>query len=381
MNAVIRLRKIVVLAIGLVPLTFAVLLITAQVEQRLLKSRTDRLLKEFISLQLRQATFQDALRLRTEWSKFALVDGPCTADHCIVEFILGDFQGWEQRLLTFNYKSNIAVPLYLAAGGRPARVRAWLEVRDDRIWAKNFSLSVEVHRNWTYFGPYTLIANTGSQSSFQAWGWLDPQLGLHPNYIIGRPGGCTMCVEVFAKFTPYADPKNIQRLMQINTDCLTSWKSCTTQADILPMAWKQYESESAELQKGVPCTMKTAFLLGRDARNVAIISISDVVQKTENDQNLIRINARLLKPLKRAATWPVGGEQQFTLNSGNYGEPGMAVHKGSEFVLFFSDLPDRNHKLPSEVPLCGLLRMSESNSRAAQDGIAQDFRASDADPN
>jgi hypothetical protein len=49
---------------------------------------------------------------------------------------------------------------------------------------------------------------------------IDSQLRLHPNYEIGRPGGCEVCVYGWVKFTPYARREDVHRLMELNFACL-----------------------------------------------------------------------------------------------------------------------------------------------------------------
>jgi hypothetical protein len=66
---------------------------------------------------------------------------------------------------------------------------------------------------------------------------------LHPNYLISRPGGCEICISGYVHFTPYADPGDIRRLMQLNLSCLTRIHPCLDQNDIMPAAWKQYLAE------------------------------------------------------------------------------------------------------------------------------------------
>lgn len=140
---------------------------------------------------------------------------------------------------------------YMLLGGRPATITASAGMRDGVVWSKGFSVVIETYwHNIPDFNPdrwfeYSLIATTGSvpQLDFSGQNWVDPQITLHPNYIISRPGGCEICIMGYVHFTPYADPADIRRLMQLNLSCLTRIHPCLDQSDIMPAAWKQYLEE------------------------------------------------------------------------------------------------------------------------------------------
>jgi hypothetical protein len=84
------------------------------------------------------------------------------------------------------------------------------------------------------------------------------------------------CVAGWATFTPYAAPADVQRLMQVDLSCLTRWRSCVTQGEIMPIAWAQYLAErplvdgcSGELA----CSPSFLEVLGRDSVNIAIVEV------------------------------------------------------------------------------------------------------------
>jgi hypothetical protein len=123
-------------------------------------------------------------------------------------------------------------------------------MRDGLVWSKGFHVWVETYGhpvgwsgNWRL--EFTLIVSAYSVSRFEPafGGLIDQQLMLHPYYLIGRPCGCTICVAGWTKFTPYAAPADVHRLMQLDLSCLTRWRRCLTQSDIMPVAWAQYLAE------------------------------------------------------------------------------------------------------------------------------------------
>lgn len=76
---------------------------------------------------------------------------------------------------------------------------------------------------------------------------------LHPEYWIGKPGGCEGCIKLYTGFTPLAGRQKMMELTDFNFSCITRWSDCSEETEILPAAGKQFEQESS----------------GRDARNEA----------------------------------------------------------------------------------------------------------------
>jgi hypothetical protein len=127
----------------------------------------------------------------------------------------------------------------MLTGGRPAKVIATVGMRDGTVWSKGFQASIVAY--WHVDEVIALISNVESipefDSSTRDQG--DPQLTVHPSYVINRQGGC--CDDVgYVRFTPQADPDDVQRLMQFNPSCLTRIRPCVSQSDLMPAAWAQY---------------------------------------------------------------------------------------------------------------------------------------------
>ena len=86
---------------------------------------------------------------------------------------------------------------------------------------------------------------------------------------------CTSCRLGWVKFTPFADPKDVLRLTDLNFACLTRWHPCKEQADILPTAWKELRAEAAEdtPQRSRLCTPIMIRVLSRQAHCVDLVKI------------------------------------------------------------------------------------------------------------
>jgi len=271
---VIRLLRTCVLftAISICVLLFLVLLVS-QVEQHLFRSRAELLLSQVQSLELRKTPWPEFLAQLKRWSEESRFDDQCDGAECSVEITLvepvygyasrhvrfgrvDDYLRWRFRL-TSDQAPVVQMWLgllrgYMIMGGRPAKVIANVGMHDGVVWSKGFTVNVETYwhnipglyaGSW---GEFALISHVGSVPQFDSSspGYGDPQLRLHPSYIIRRQAGCCFFNEGYVHFTPYTDPGNIQRLMQFNLSCLTGMRPCLDQIDIIPAAWKQYLAEN-----------------------------------------------------------------------------------------------------------------------------------------
>lgn len=272
-SIVIRLLRKYLLfpAIGIGVVLFLVLLVS-QVEQHIFRSRAELLLSQVQSLELRKTPWPEAQNQLKRWTKESKFNDQCNGTECSLEITLfepvydfasrtlifahlDDYLRWRLKLSysegPFVRMESVFFRGYMLMGGRPARIMANVGMRNGIVWSKGFSVYIATYwHNIPDFDPnrwfdFSLMANTGSvpQFDFSSQNWVDPQLTLHPNYLISRPGGCDVCVSGYVHFTPYADPVDIHRLMQLNLLCLTQLRPCLDQSDIMPAAWKQYMAE------------------------------------------------------------------------------------------------------------------------------------------
>ena len=345
--------------------------------QWLLRHRAEQLLANIQTITLRQTQFDTVKPLLRRWERFGEYEGNCSEKHCKFKVTLQD----EMFNLPDWLRHSVA-----RLGGRAARVIAGFEVIDGIVWAKYFDVAVEMPpfrgEDGKLFST-TLLGSAESRSQFfppQYWG----SILLHSNYVIGRPGGCEGCVLAYVYFTPYADPQDIRRLMQFNLGCLTRWRACQDQADIMPVAWTQYSQERSKLETQLAspkCSPRIAELLGRDSENAAIVDV--VANRVENGAGESKFQVstvRLSVRLKRAEFWNVGENEEVrvfndavALGSDNLPS---AVHPGTRFILLFAryNWPGKNS--PSIwLETCGAIPFTESNLEIVKRGIGQDFRA------
>ena len=78
----------------------------------------------------------------------------------------------------------------------------------------------------------------------------------------------------WVRFSPFADPKDISRLTELNFSCITRWDFCTEQADIMPTAWKQRQDEMSDhVQNRFYCTPAIIRVLSREAERVVLARV------------------------------------------------------------------------------------------------------------
>jgi hypothetical protein len=219
-----------------------VLTVTIRVQQYVFRSRSERLLEQVRALGLGHATFAETQQIFREWPS-ARDTGPCVPLQCDFEIGLSDF-GLGHLQYFVNYRRVLRVYEFL--GGRLSAVRVKVSVRNGIVWGKFFDVRVTVsEREDRVFDSsgYWLMGRASTVESIDTARWPSQS---HPEYRIGQPSGCKICVEVYTIFTPTADPRDIERLTEFDYSCLTRWTHpCRTQGDIMPAAWKEAQDERA----------------------------------------------------------------------------------------------------------------------------------------
>jgi hypothetical protein len=97
----------------------------------------------------------------------------------------------------------------------------------------------------------------------------------HPEYQIAGPSACQGCRSGWVRLTPFADPKDVLRLTDLNFACITRWKQCTEQADILPTAWKEVRAEVPQwtLNGWWRCTPAVIRVVSRQTHHLDLVQV------------------------------------------------------------------------------------------------------------
>jgi hypothetical protein len=279
-----------------VALLTALLTIAIRVDQYLLRWRAERLQSDIRSLELRKSTYADVRRLEARWLDDTK-EKVCRPSWCDLQISLNNTSS---RYLQFLLNHLTLRAVYHGLGGRVAGTYAFIHVRDNLLWEKGISLGIETlsTRPDGSRVEYWLAGSVGTDDHFT---WVSTR---HPEYQIGSPNACTSCREGWVNFTPFADPKDVSRLTDLNFTCFTRWRHCTEQADILPAPWKEMREEALEeRQNGSDlCSLDTIRVLSRQSRRIDLVKVTKL--KPLNEWNLLMTVHRLPGSVpERADIW------------------------------------------------------------------------------
>jgi hypothetical protein len=379
-------------------------LAASQIEQHIFRRKAERLLADVQALELRQTPWSDVQSLLQRWrpdidSRFPCNDSECSIimDEAVFSFLhsktfflrLDDYLRWRMKLSyeegPFIRAEERLLPIYIRLGGRLALVSASFAARQGILWSKNFSINIWVDNPDLFAGNvYGLFAAADTVPRFigSPANSIAPQVELHPNYTIGGPDGCEVCIAGWVKFTPYANSADIHRLMQFDLSCLTRFHQCFTQTDVMPVAWKQYEAESPQLQemwdKPPGCSPSVLELLGRDSIKVATGEVTGAVRNDHIWPTGIRdghVPIRVLAALKGLPDWKPGQIRIVHITAASSGQE-AELHKGKQLILFGA-WGGRHAQIEIDLPRggCSIVPLNGLNLTLVQRGIAQDYSA------
>jgi hypothetical protein len=199
-------QRILFRAVVSIVLIAIVVATAVQLQLRLLRFRSEQLLSDIKSLEMRKSTWADAQHLMRKWGEWGHYDGTCTSEYCDYTIRLGDFFYRHRQLMP---DSPWIREQYGRIGGRIIVVTAGLLVYNGVVWGKAFFLDVAVPPDRRPDAPfrgygYTLMASAEGVSHFLA-GYRPAQVS-HPYYRIDTPDGCTGCLAVWARFIPMQIP-------------------------------------------------------------------------------------------------------------------------------------------------------------------------------
>jgi len=341
-----------------------ILAVAIHVDRYVLRRKAERLLVDLKSLEMRKSTYQDARLVIDRWKDSIHQEGQCQAARCDVVITLGDFIARHRAFfrnhqkLTYWFRS-----IYRFLGANPEMIIGSIRVRRNVVWGKGITAYIENYTVHTLFG----VAASGSPT--------DGISSLHPEYAIEYKGGRWINAQVI--FTPYADPNDVRRLMDINFSCLTSRHPCKTEADILPAAWKEFTAEenlandSVQQQKCSPDVIRA---LSRESELVAIGEVikldggSSWVCDASQNCTLVPTPTILLQSDIKPWNPPFPSSSKF--RSFSQLLP-MKAKLGDKYIFFFAH-PVVEYRVDRDTA-CSPLPATNENLEAVQRGIAEDW--------
>jgi hypothetical protein len=377
--------------------------IAVQIQQHIFRHRAERLLADFHSIHLRETTWPEAKVLMQRWSKYGHADGPCDATSCGYAITLSDpnihlydrlGERWNSYLIKLHYYDFDA-----ALGGRSPRFLVSWVVQDGRIVRSSVGMSIQTP-SWAKGAngyEYSIIADAKSRSrldhdsqDFQNDGWVlgdDEQLDDHPDYKVGRPGGCTFCKEGLVTFTPFLDQADVTRLTNFNLDCITSFHPCTDVSDLLPplAPFHLYRDEmvAGAVEPVTPPCRTVPRAVGRDA-DVVVEAVA-LTSHTETGPELLDLPAhnyevakvQILRTLKGESITKLEGSLMVLPFSG-YSIEGTApsaqhlIPNHRYLLSFRKDYLLHSGGRPIGLNRCGIFDDTPDNLAGFQAGFAQD---------
>ena len=346
------------------------------VQERILRHRAESLLEDIRSLELRRARFFDVQKVFQRWNRWAKYEGACTDAHCEVRFTLQDFPldlpekyGWD---ISWPRRASMLV------GGHPARVMAEVSIENGIVWRKGFYMGIIAPAypgapGLASTSEYTLIGTSDSRSRFDDREWGEGGVPFHPNYSIIAPSACEICVAAIVTFTPYADSKDVQRLMQFDFSCLTRWATCRLPADIMPVAWNEHLADKARMASPPPeCGRDHIDVIGRDSENAAIVEVVAIRKQPTGEHD---VDLRLVKRIKRAEFWDFGAARKVRFYDSQtrlLGSSGLdSIRPGVRLIILFQ------YGELSGVTLedCGVRLFTPENLEIVTSGVQQHYAA------
>jgi hypothetical protein len=346
-------------------------IVAIRVDQYSLRRKAERLLADLKLLEMRKSTYHDAQQVVDHWKDSILPAEPCQPNPCDVQIGVSDFSSrhWE----FFRHHERLA-KVWRVLGGRPAEIDGYIRVRREVVWGKGIR-AVVLSCSADYEDDINLVGRMGSGSP----GFIS---ALHPEYDvgIGRPTTGVRSAGAYADFTPYADPADVNRLMDIDFSCLTRWRSCQTGADIAPAAWHE---ATAELEKkvgrnfGEPiCSPSIIRVLARESRRAVVGEVDKVWlysgllqgsnSESQDDSSFARVQILLKDDLKPSSLSSLSSLQDYS-----FSESLPAKEKvGDRFILFFRY---KDHLYSDNDRGCELLPATEKNIDAARRGVAENW--------
>ncbi|MGA3371172.1 MAG: hypothetical protein ABSC48_05365 [Terracidiphilus sp.] len=348
-----------------------------QIQQRIFRWRAERLLEDMRELQSHKSTWADAQKIMTRWGEWSSYEGGCTQEQCTYHIYLQEsvnaflLRHWEQIPLPWLLEYP-----YSLVGGRKAAVYAGLRIKGNIVKESQYELRVLVlfGNSREAAGGYDLIGITSQLADGFGENFRTDRL-LHPEYWIGVTGGCEGCIKFMTEFTPLAGREKIRELTDFNFSCITRWFSCTSETEIMPSAWKQFQQElpsrQARLDAFDHCTVPLDFF-GLEDENIAVADIISRQAIRAPDSNYLAVRLRVTRVLKGQIRWPLN-EPEYALvydrGGGTQRWNSTNMSSGQRYILLAYIGKDQSGNNEVAIDNCGVIPYNEENLAAIQRGI------------
>jgi hypothetical protein len=226
--------------------------IAFQIDNRRLRHRAEQLIADFGMLNVDESTLTDVLRFHSRW-RGEIYDGKaCEESHCTLYFSQDSYiVGHTTKYMPQGMYDRAPIwRILLLLGARPASIQVWLEIRDGKLSSKMLKLYVEAPPK--SFEEQILVGQLSANNanskpvSPSSHVIVDCGVGSTTFHPLLDTGGGVSSPTIFVQCKPNGKEK-MRQLAHFNLDCLTGWRVCRTQADLMPEAWAAYQKDFKNL--------------------------------------------------------------------------------------------------------------------------------------
>jgi len=249
-------------------------------QQYLLRHRAERLLADYKTLQLGHTSWPEMQAFIQRWQHWGYASQPCTSQYCSYNISVSDTISMHPLHPVRQGEIDISPPSKLLAyfGYRPGSIDATVTVVNDILLGDRIEVYMRAPSrdaepfNWLAMSIRSqpnLVEEQHHKVDYET------QMADHPDYFVGRPGGCEGCMIGWIHFTPHVSKEEYVRMTDFQLDCFTRRKACELPQDLLPMVdpYHLYDwvtrGDPFE-RKSLVCSV-SPHTLGRDAFLVLVV--------------------------------------------------------------------------------------------------------------
>ena len=271
------LRRGCITFLGLI-FAWGVLLVSVQVRERVVRSRSEALYSEFLKLRPGVTTKADVEVLRKQWVNKFSEGVDCNGDHC--DYTVGDLWGWSRWFLLTRFAHDHAPSSMLE-----------VETKGNYVLRASFSARVAVPKGYGTREELKLL----SDPNYVSYSSNDYALIGRARLAAALPGGgdgplpmpargyravrinCMNCLEVSVSALPSVTLDTRTQLFRFDFSCMTRWSVCTDKEDIMPMAAREEATETSsdneveEMQRKCMYTPEVLAVAANDAVEIQVL--------------------------------------------------------------------------------------------------------------
>lgn len=364
-----------------------------------LRHRSERLLADVRSLQVRKTTAAEARRVVQKWQKETL-DFEIVGDKWRLWTSLADsITSMEARYTRNDSMWAWVMRVEWASrfmGWRRMGVQTLIDVRKGVVWDKSFTVIVQTppEKGWNHglFGEVSTISRSFADNSAGADGQILQTL-VHPDYLVVQrrislnadtPAYFMGTSAMLVLLTPSADPAAVRHFEDFDFSCMTRWFPCRKVAELMPAAWTQFQEDQPRVLaalKQLKCTPEKLEAQARNAQIAAVVEVTGNRMESVNGQDHEVAEFREVEVLWPHRNWKPHAKFKIWVSpwmlADNPTNSLLVLPLGQRFILLFF-LGESDGQAAGIWPYpCGVIPWSETNLALVRHAIAEDARADD----